>query len=69
MRREQLEEQITARLETVLKHDTQDWYSAKIIPAKETRKDWRVEGPSLQRQIRINILDAMRREDVVWGAQ
>lgn len=40
-RRGQLEEQITARLKTILEHDTQDWYSARIVPAKVTRQDWR----------------------------
>jgi hypothetical protein len=31
-RRSQLEEQITARLKTVVEHETQDWYAAKVIP-------------------------------------
>ncbi|KVZ00159.1 abortive infection family protein [Burkholderia ubonensis] len=65
-RRGQLEEQITARLKTILEHDTQDWYSARIVPAKVTRQDWRAGDLGLPRQIRINIFDAMRLEDVVW---
>ena len=65
-KRSQLEEQITARLKTVLEQETQDWYSAKAVPAREKRKDWRAEGSSLPRQIRVNILDGLRLEDVAW---
>lgn len=64
--RSQLEEQITARLKTVLEQETQDWYSAKVVPAKEKRKDWRTEGTSVPRQIRVNIFDGLRLEDVAW---
>jgi len=37
-RRSQLEEQISARIKTVLEPETQDWYSA-ILPQRERRKD------------------------------
>lgn len=63
-RREQLEEQITARLKVVLEADTQDWYSAKIIPARELKKDWRAEGSTLPRDVRVNIIDGLRLEKV-----
>lgn len=66
VKRGQLEEQITARLKTVLTRETQDWYSAKIVPAKEKRTDWRVNGSNLPRQVRCNILDGLRLEDVAW---
>ena len=36
-RREQLEEQITARLKSILEPESKDWYSAKIIPAREKK--------------------------------
>jgi len=65
-RRSQLEEQLTARLKTVLENEAQDWYSAKIVPAKERREDWRAGGVSLQRQIRINIVDGLRLEGISW---
>jgi AbiJ N-terminal domain 3/Abortive infection C-terminus len=65
-KRSQLEEQITARLKTVLEQKTQDWYSAKVVPAKVKRKDWRAEGSRLPRQIRVNILDSLRLEGVAW---
>lgn len=66
VKRGQLEEQITARLKTVLTHETQDWCSAKIVPAKEKRTDWRVNGSNLPRQVRCNILDGLQLEDVAW---
>ncbi|MEY1591945.1 abortive infection family protein [Burkholderia sp. Bmkn7] len=68
-KRAQLEEQITARLKTALEHDTQDWYSARIVPAKVRRKDWRVTDSSVPRQVRVNILDGMRLETVAWYGQ
>lgn len=66
-RRSQLEEQITARLKAVLEPDNQDWYSAKIIPATEYRKEWREDEPSLPRQTRINIVDGLRIEGLAWN--
>lgn len=66
-KRDQLEDQITTRLKTVLSEETQDWYSAKIVPAKELRKDWRTNGPDLPRQVRVNILDGLRLEAVTWS--
>ncbi|KVF50927.1 abortive infection family protein [Burkholderia seminalis] len=68
-KRAQLEEQITARLKTALEHDTQDWYSARIVPAKVRRKDWRATDSSVPRQVRVNILDGMRLESVAWYGQ
>ena len=70
-RRSRLEEQITARLETALEHEVEDWYSAKIIPAKEQQTDWRSEisESELPKQVRTNILDALRLEGVVWSGQ
>jgi hypothetical protein len=68
-RRSQLEEQISARLKTTLQSETQDWYSAKIIPAPELKKDWRSEGSSLPRQVRVNILDGLQLENVSWNGR
>ena len=67
IRRTTLEEQITARLKAALEQDTQDWYSAKIVLAKIERGDWRVGGEGLSKQIRLNIFDAMKLENVVWS--
>lgn len=65
-KRSQLEEQISARLKTVLEHDTQDWYSAKIVPAKERHAEWRADASGLPRQVRVNVLDSLRLENVAW---
>lgn len=69
IKRNQLEEQITTRLKTVLEHESQDWYSAKIVPAKEILPNWRSGEPIISRQIRINILDGLRIEGVAWYGQ
>lgn len=66
-RRMLLEEQVTARLKTVLETETQDWYSAKIVPARAHNKEWRAEESSLPRQTRVNILDGLRLEGVRWN--
>jgi hypothetical protein len=66
-RRQKLEEQITARLSTVLEHETQDWYSIKIIPERERRKDWRADSSGIPREIRTNIFDGLRLENVSWS--
>ena len=65
-RREQLETQITARLKTVLEEQTGDWYAAKIVPAKELRKEWRGDASNLAKQVRVNILDGLRLENIAW---
>lgn len=68
-KRNQLEEQITARLRTATKPETHDWYSAKIVPAREQRTDWRSDSSDLPRQDRVNILDGLRLENVAWYGQ
>lgn len=68
-KRSQIEEQITTRLKTALEHETQNWYFAKIVPAKERRADWRSDIPSLPRQVRINVLDGLRLENAAWHGQ
>lgn len=65
-RRAQLEEQIAARLKTVLEHETQDWYSVRFVPAKERRAEWREESSALPRQVRQNIIDGLKLENVHW---
>lgn len=63
--RKQLEDQISTHAGIVL--GTQDWCSAKIVPAKILKKEWRVQASSLSRQIRRNILDGLRLERVNWN--
>lgn len=67
-RRAQLEEQITARLKTAMS-ESQDWYSASVVPARVVAKDWRVEGSSLPKEVRKNIVDGLRLEGVHWQGQ
>lgn len=68
-KRSQLEEQITARLRTAIEPETQDWYSAKIVPARELSADWRSDSSDLPQQVRVNILDGLRLENVAWYGQ
>lgn len=65
-RRSHIEEQITARLKTVLETETQDWYSAKIIPAKENSPNWREEHSEIAKPIRHNIIDGIQLERTIW---
>lgn len=64
--RKTLEDHISSTIKTALEHETRDWYSARIVPAKEQDVDWRVERGNLPRQVRQNIFDGLRLEKVVW---
>lgn len=66
-KRTQLEEQISARIKTVIESDTQDCYAAKILPDRERRKDWRIESSGIPLDARNNILDGLRLETVAWN--
>lgn len=68
-KRNQLEEQITARIRTTIEYESEDWYSAKIVPAKEQRTDWRSDASDLSRQVRVNVIDGLRLENVDWCGQ
>lgn len=65
-RRTQLEEQISARLKTILERETQDWYSVRLVPAKERRSEWREQSSPLPRQVRQNLVDGLQLENVAW---
>ena len=64
-RRAQLEEQISVRIKMAMP-ESEDWYSASIVPARVLSKDWRAEGSSLGREVRMNIVDGLRLEGVHW---
>lgn len=71
-KRQSLEEQITARLKTVLESQSQDWYSVTLIPARTTKKEWREQDAlpiesRLPRQTRQNILDGLRIDGIAWS--
>lgn len=68
-RREQLQEQINARLKTVLEHETSSWYSTSIVPSRVVSKDWRTDGTQIGKEIRKNIVDGMRLDGVHWQGQ
>lgn len=68
-RRSKLEEQITEKFRVVLEHDSHHSYSAKLVPEKVTSQDWRVQEFSLPRQVRINILDGLRLDNVAWSGR
>lgn len=61
-----LEEQIGNRLKVVIGEEPRDWYAPKIIPAREKGRGWRTVGSKLPRQVRQNIVDGMRLEDIYW---
>lgn len=65
-RRGILEEQISTKLKEVMGEEPGDWYTAKIVPARETGKGWRSIGSKLPRQVRQNIFDGLRLEDTSW---
>ena len=66
-RKTKLEEQISEKVKLVFETGSQDWYSAKIIPAKETNPDWRQSsGAAISREIRNNIFDSLKLERVPW---
>jgi hypothetical protein len=65
-RREQIEEQIKGRIAVVMEPESQDWYSASIVPARTVAKDWRAEGSTLPREVRQNIVDGLRLEGIHW---
>lgn len=65
-KRSQLEEQISVRLRTVLEPESQDAYSAKIVPAKELVAGWRASTSDLPRHARINALDEFRLGSIAW---
>lgn len=66
-KRSLLEEQISARLTIVLESETHDWYSVKIVPERERRKDWRTQTSEIPRDVRINIWDGLRLDQVKWN--
>ncbi len=68
-RRDLIEKQITARLQIVLEQDTQNWYAAKIVPRRTPTKDWRAVRLGLPRDVRVNIVDGLRLENVRWQGQ
>lgn len=61
-----IEGQIDGRLKDVFLEEENHHYNAKISVAKAVPKDWRAEGSTLPREVRKNIVDGMRLDDVHW---
>jgi hypothetical protein len=68
-KREILEGQIDTRLKAILERFTQDWFGVKITPKVERRPDWRHANGDLSREIRQNIIDGLRLENVRWSGR
>src|SRR6266487_3623499 len=66
LRREALEQQITARFKTVVAPFSRDWFNISITPKVEPRPDWRREGGEISSITRKNIIDGLKIDQVVW---
>lgn len=68
-KRESLEEQINKRLKPVIEQFTSDWCSVSIVPAVETRPEWRETSDSVSRETRQNIVDGLKIDNVAWSGR
>jgi len=68
-KREILEEKISGRLKPVLEEFSGDWVSVKLVPKIEAKPNWRDTGVNLSRQVRQEIIDILRLEQVLWAGQ
>jgi AbiJ N-terminal domain 3 len=64
--REGVEEQISQRLKAVLEPFTEDWYSVKIIPRLAEAGAVVKPDTTVRRQTRVNIIDGLRIDNVIW---
>jgi hypothetical protein len=65
-KRTNLEEQITTRLKTVFEHEIGGRFNAEIRPRIQERSDWRTASDTLSRNTRINIIDALKIDKIIW---
>lgn len=68
-RRVSLEKQINERLKPVIEQFTSDWVSLTIAPAVQSQPEWRETDVSVSREIRQNIIDGLKLEDVRWSGR
>jgi AbiJ N-terminal domain 3 len=68
-KRETLEDQIDTRLKEILEQFTQDWFGVKITPKVQTLPDWRHAKGDLSREVRQNIIDGLKLENVHWSGR
>jgi hypothetical protein len=67
--REVIEEQISNRLELILKQFTDDWFSVKIAPEVRAKPEWRQSEGDISRATRQNIFDGFRIDNVMWSGR
>ncbi|QQM32364.1 abortive infection family protein [Martelella lutilitoris] len=65
--REALEEQVSQRIESIVRQYTDDWFSVKIVPEARPRPDWRQQSDDISRLAKQNILDGLKIENVKWS--
>ena len=65
IKRETIETLIEKRLKAVTEPFTTDWVSVKIVPAVQSRTDWR-EGTDVSQVTRQNIIDNLKLDSVQW---
>ena len=65
VKRQTIETLTEKRLKAVTEPFTTDWVSVKIVPAVESRADWR-EGSDVSQVTRQNIIDNLKLESVQW---
>lgn len=68
-RRAVLEAQINERLKPVTEQFTSDWISVTIAPAVEHQPEWRETRESVSREIRQNIIDGLKLDNVRWSGR
>jgi AbiJ N-terminal domain 3 len=68
-RRVSLEKQISERLKPVIEQFTSDWVSITIAPAVQPQPEWRETDDSVSREVRQNIIDGLKLEDVRWSGR
>ena len=68
-RRGSLEKQINERLKPVIEQFTSDWVSVTIAPDVARQPEWRDTDQGVSREIRQNIIDGLKLEDVRWSGR
>jgi AbiJ N-terminal domain 3/Abortive infection C-terminus len=64
-----IEEQINNKLKLVLQSQTEDWFSATVVPKIEAPKEWRETELDVPVEVRKNIFDGLRIEKVAWSGR
>lgn len=68
-KRELLEEQIVSRLKPVIEQFSTDWFGVTIAPKVQPRPEWRHRSEDLSREVRQNIIDGLKLDEVPWSGR